>query len=96
MSFVEHSEQTAINKAMPKAVRSATIALYIERLVQDLSLPSKLQQLASTIEQFRKLIEAQQNVTVQKPIDEPNVEQEPLANQKSQALEQQRLIYRQK
>jgi hypothetical protein len=59
-------------------------------------LPKQLQQLGSTIEQLRKLMEAQQNVTVQKPINESNAEQEPLANQKAQALEQQRLVYRQK
>jgi DNA-binding transcriptional MerR regulator len=59
-------------------------------------LPKQLQQLGSNIEQLRQLIEAQQNVIIQKPIDEPNVEQKPLANQKAQALEQQRLVYRQK
>ncbi|MBW4639014.1 MAG: relaxase domain-containing protein [Gloeocapsa sp. UFS-A4-WI-NPMV-4B04] len=89
----DYCEHTAINEA---------IALDIERLAQNLSLPSKsklpkqLQQLGSTIEQLCQQIEAQQNVTVQKPITESNAEQEPLANQKAQALEQQRLVYRQK
>lgn len=78
------------------------IALDIERLAQNLSVPSKsklpkqLQQLASAIEQFCKLIEAQSSPTIKKPINEPSLAQEPLANQKAQALEQQRLVYRQK